>query len=179
MIEKSGKNDKEAVEFFVAIEELLKVLPSMVLGNYRDLVDAGINEDDKTIKSKSCGIVASLVANLLKMENHSVASEYFEHGDLKDEFASLFIEASDAVVSSCDRLERDQLPLATTIIEDFDAGAIRNESESASENHFEFYGNGEMIVKYDLHNFVFLGDKDSVGSSNEVKNEDIFQVGQK
>ena len=173
-IEESRNNAEEAVEFFVATEELLKVLSSIGLGKYRDIVDIGINEEDKTIKSKACVIAASLISDLLNMTNHSVASKYFEHGDLKEEFASLLIEASDAVSSGYDELERDQLPLDATMMEDFDAEAIKDESESASEDLFEFDDNGEMIVKCNLHNFVLIGDKDSVGSSNKVKNEDIF-----
>ena len=125
----------------------MKVLLAMVLGKYRDIFYAGINEDYKAIKSKACVISASLIADLLNTENHSVAYEYFEHGDLKYEFESLLIEESYAIVSSCDGLECDQLPLATMMMEDFDSGAIRDESKSASEVLFEFDGNVEMIVK--------------------------------
>ena len=118
-----------------------------MLGKYRAIVDERIDEGDKTIKSKSYVIATSIIADLLNMANHSVASKCFEHGDLKDEFASLLTEGSDADASSCDGLERDQLPLAATRTEEFDAGAIRDESESAFEDMFELDGNGEMIVK--------------------------------
>ena len=71
-IEESGNNDEEAVELFIATEETLKALLEIVLGKYRDIVDAGINDEDKTIKSKACVISTSLIACLLKMANHSV-----------------------------------------------------------------------------------------------------------
>ena len=65
-IEVSGNDDEETAELFVAIEEMLKVLPAIVLGNCCEIVYPGIDEEDEAIKLKACVIDDSLIADLLK-----------------------------------------------------------------------------------------------------------------
>ena len=65
-IDSSGNDEEESVELFIAIEEPLKVLPGITLGNYREIVCPGIDEEDKVIKLKACVIDDSFIADLLK-----------------------------------------------------------------------------------------------------------------
>ena len=66
-IDESGKDDEEAVDLLVVIEEVLKFLPALVLVNYFDVFDSGIEEEDEAIKHKVFVIAISLIAVLIEM----------------------------------------------------------------------------------------------------------------
>lgn len=142
----SGNDEEEVVEFFVAIEELLKVLLVIVLGNYREIFCPCIDKDDSVINLRACVITTSLVAYLLKIVNYAVTSEYFEHVDIEDDLMRLLLEASDAIEISYDDLESSKLSLDATMREYFHVRVVGDVSESGFQDLFEFCSNSEMIV---------------------------------